>query len=169
MIHDACTFHTSFPLLGESSNGIVGGIHTCTLYTQLHGLHVSLLVYLKKISFQPNPQQYTCRNVNPIMNNQARYSDIYSRAYIAAHYPFRIHPHIHQICIHGCTYYPQLSTFIYTCVKHVNIPVTTTNTPQDRRLDGHALTAHTYRSVEAYRSIHYHSSKWHPYNFTPYG
>ena len=64
---------------------------------------------------------------------------------------------------------PQLSTFIYTCVQHVNIPVTTVNTPLDRRLDGHALTAHTYRSVEAYRSIHYHSSKWHPYNFTPYG
>ena len=54
MIHDACTFHTSFPYLEESSNGIVGGIHTCTPYTQLHGLHVSLLVYLQKISFQPN-------------------------------------------------------------------------------------------------------------------
>ena len=58
---------------------------------------------------------------------------------------------------------------MYTCVKHVDIAVTTANTPLDRRLDGHALTAHTYRSVEAYRSIHYHSSKWHPYNFTPYG
>ena len=110
-----------------------------------------------------------CRNENPIIYIQARYSDIYSRTYIAAHYPFGIHPHIHQPCIHGCTYYPQLSTFIYTCVKHVNIPVTTANTPLDRRLDGHALTAPTYRSVEAYRSIHYHSSKWHPYNFTPYG
>ena len=93
-----------------------------------------------------------CRHVNPIISNQARYSDIYSRTYIAAHYPFGIRPPIHQICIHGCTYYPQLSTFIYTYVKHVNIPVTTTNTPLDRRLDGHALTAHTYRSVEAYRS-----------------
>jgi len=98
-----------------------------------------------------------------------RYSDIYPRTYIAALYPFGIHPYIHQTCIHGCTYYPQLSTFIYTCVKYVNIPVTTTNTPLDRRLDGHALIAHTYRSVEAYRSIHYHSSKWHPYNFMPYG
>ena len=58
---------------------------------------------------------------------------------------------------------------IYTCVKHVNIPVTTANTPLDRRLDGHALTAHTYRSVEAYRSMYYHSSERHPYNFTPYG
>jgi len=109
-----------------------------------------------------------CRNENPILHIQARYFDIYSRTYIAAHYPFGIHPHIHQTCIHGCTC-PQLSTFIYTCVKHVNIPVTTANTPLDRRLDGHALTAHTYRSVVAYRSTHYHSSKWHPYNFTPYG
>jgi len=82
---------------------------------------------------------------------------------------FGMHPYIHQACIHGCTYYPQLSTFIYTYVKHVNIPVTTANTPLDRRLDGHALTAHTYRSVEVYRSMHYHSSEWHPYNFTPYG
>jgi len=55
MIHDACTFHTSFLFLEEGTNGIVGGIHTCTPYTQLHGLHVSLLVYLQKISFQPNP------------------------------------------------------------------------------------------------------------------
>jgi len=110
-----------------------------------------------------------CRNENSIINNQARYSDIYYRTYIAAHYPFWIHPHIHQICIRGCTYYPQLSTFIYTCVKYVNIPLTTANTPLDRRLDDHALIAHTYRSVEAYRSIHYHSCKWHPYNFTPYG
>jgi len=110
-----------------------------------------------------------CRNVNPIILNQARYSDIYSRTYIVAHYPFGIHPQIHQICIHGCTYYPQLSTFISTYVEHVNIPVNIANTPLDRRLDGHALTAHTYRSVEACRSIHYHSSMWHPYNFTPYG
>jgi len=110
-----------------------------------------------------------CRNENPMIYIQARYFDIYSRTYITAPYPFGIHPYIHQTCIHGCTNYPQLSTFIYTCVKHVNIPVPTANTPLDRRLDGHALTAHTYRSVEAYVSIHYHSSKWHPYNFTPYG
>ena len=110
-----------------------------------------------------------CSNESLNIYIQARYSDIYCRTYIAAPNPIGIHPHIHQLCIHGCTYYPQLSTFIYTYVKHVNIPVTTANTPLDRRLDGHALTAHTYRSVEAYRSIHYHSSKWHPYNFTPYG
>jgi len=126
-------------------------------------------VYLQRIHFSPTPQEYMCRNKNPIIYIQARYSDIYSQTYIAAHYPFGIHPYIHQTCICGCTYYPQLSTFIYTCVQHVNIPVTTDNTPLDRRLDGHALTAHTYRSVEAYRSIHYHSSKRHPYNFTPYG
>ena len=135
MIHAACTFHTSFPLLKE----ILTVQSVAYICTQLHGLHVSLLVYLQKISFQPSPQQYMCRKVNQIMNNQARYSDIYSQTYIAAHYPFWIHPHIHQICIHGCIYYPQLSTFIYTCVKHVNIPVTTANTPIDRRLDGHAL------------------------------
>jgi len=163
MIHDACTFHMSFPFLEESSTGIVGGIHTCTLYTQLHGLHVSMLVYCRKFHFSPTPQEYMCRNKNPIIYTQVRYSDIYSRTYIAAPYPFGIHPHIHQTCIHGWTYYPQSSTFIYTCVKHVNIPVTTANTPLDRRLDGHALTALTYRSVEAHRSIHYHS-----YNFMPY-
>jgi hypothetical protein len=33
-------------------------------------------------------------------------------------------------------------------VKHVIMPVTTTNSPLDRRLDGHALTTHTYQSVE---------------------
>jgi len=119
--------------------------------------------------FSPSPQEYMCRNESLIIYNQARYSDIYLRKYIATHYPFGTHPHIHQTCIRGCTYYPQLSTFIYTCVKYVNIPVTKANTPVDRRLDGHALTAHTYHNVEAYRSIHCHSSKWHPYNFTPYG
>ena len=31
----------------------------------------------------------------------------------------------------------------------VNIPVTTTNSPLDRQLDGHALIAHTYLGVEA--------------------
>ena len=165
MIHDACTFHTSFPFLKENSNGIVGGIHTYTLYTQLYSLHVSLLVYLQKIHFSPTPQQYMCRNVNPIIAIKLD-TPIYIPKHISQHTPIYIPK---QICIHGCTYYPQLSTFIYTCVKHVNIPVTTANTPLDRRLDGHTLTAHTYRSVEAYRSIHYHSSKWHPYNFTPYG
>ena len=44
---------------------------------------------------------------------------------------------------------PQLSTFICTCMQHVNIPVTTTNSPLDRQLDGHALTTHTYLGVEA--------------------
>ena len=33
-------------------------------------------------------------------------------------------------------------------MQHVNIPVTTTNSPLDRRLDGHALTTHTYLGVE---------------------
>ena len=32
---------------------------------------------------------------------------------------------------------------------HVNIPVTTTNSPLDRQLDDHALTTHTYLGVEA--------------------
>ena len=45
--------------------------------------------------------------------------------------------------------YPQLSTFIYTCLQHVNTPVTTTSSPLDRQLDGHALTTHTYMGVEA--------------------
>ena len=45
--------------------------------------------------------------------------------------------------------YPQLSTFIYTCMQHVNTPVTTTSPPLDRWLDGHALSTHTYLSVEA--------------------
>jgi len=76
MSHNACMFHTSFPFLEESSNGIVGGIHTCTLYTQLHGLHVSLLVYLQKFHFSQTPQEYISRNENPIIDIQARYSDI---------------------------------------------------------------------------------------------
>ena len=34
-------------------------------------------------------------------------------------------------------------------MQHVNTPVTTTNSPLDRHWDGHALTTHTYLSVEA--------------------
>ena len=34
-------------------------------------------------------------------------------------------------------------------MQHVNTPVTTTKSPLDRRLDGHALTTHTYLSAEA--------------------
>ena len=34
-------------------------------------------------------------------------------------------------------------------MQHVNIPITTTNSPLDRQLDGHALTTHTYLDVEA--------------------
>ena len=34
-------------------------------------------------------------------------------------------------------------------MQHVNTTVTTTNSPLDQRLDGHALTTHTYLSVEA--------------------
>ena len=34
-------------------------------------------------------------------------------------------------------------------MQHVNTLVTTTNSPLDRRLDGHALATHTYLSVEA--------------------
>ena len=34
-------------------------------------------------------------------------------------------------------------------MQHVNTPVTTTNSPLDRRLDGHALTTHPYLGVEA--------------------
>ena len=34
-------------------------------------------------------------------------------------------------------------------MQHVNIPVTTTNSPLDRQLDDHALTTHTYLGVEA--------------------
>ena len=34
-------------------------------------------------------------------------------------------------------------------MQHVNTPATTTNSPLDRWLDGHALTTHTYLSVEA--------------------
>ena len=34
-------------------------------------------------------------------------------------------------------------------MQHVNTLVTTTSSPLDRRLDGHALTTHTYLSVEA--------------------
>ena len=45
--------------------------------------------------------------------------------------------------------YPQLSTFIYTRMQHVNTLVTTTNSPLDRQLDGHALTTPTYLGVEA--------------------
>ena len=33
-------------------------------------------------------------------------------------------------------------------MQHVNTPVTTTNSPLDRQLDGHALTTHTYLGVE---------------------
>ena len=34
-------------------------------------------------------------------------------------------------------------------MQHVNTPVTTTSSPLDRRLDGHALTTHPYLGVEA--------------------
>ena len=34
-------------------------------------------------------------------------------------------------------------------MKHANTPVITTSSPLDRQLDGHALTAHSYLSVEA--------------------
>ena len=34
-------------------------------------------------------------------------------------------------------------------MQHINIPVTTTNSPLNRKLDGHALKTHTYLSVEA--------------------
>ena len=34
-------------------------------------------------------------------------------------------------------------------MKHANTPVTTTSSPLDRWLDGHALTTHSYLSVEA--------------------
>ena len=34
-------------------------------------------------------------------------------------------------------------------MQHVNIPVTTTNSPLDQQLDGHALTTHTYLGIEA--------------------
>ena len=33
-------------------------------------------------------------------------------------------------------------------MQHVNTPVTTTSSPLDRQLDGHALTTHSYLSVE---------------------
>ena len=34
-------------------------------------------------------------------------------------------------------------------MQHVNTTVTTTSSPLDRLLDGHALVTHTYLSVEA--------------------
>ena len=34
-------------------------------------------------------------------------------------------------------------------MKHANTLVTTTSSPLDQRLDGHALATHTYLSVEA--------------------
>ena len=34
-------------------------------------------------------------------------------------------------------------------MQHVNTPVTTTNSLLDQQLDGHALTTHTYLSIEA--------------------
>jgi hypothetical protein len=39
---------------------------------------------------------------------------------------------------------------MYFMVEHVIMLVTTTNSPLDRRLDGHALTTHTYQSVEVF-------------------
>jgi hypothetical protein len=35
-------------------------------------------------------------------------------------------------------------------VEHVIMLVTTTNSPLDRQLDGHALITHTYQSVEVF-------------------
>jgi hypothetical protein len=35
-------------------------------------------------------------------------------------------------------------------VEHVIIPVTIANSPLDRWLDGHALTTHTYLSIEVF-------------------
>ena len=34
-------------------------------------------------------------------------------------------------------------------MQHVTILVTTTNSPLDQQLDGHALTTHTYLGIEA--------------------
>jgi hypothetical protein len=45
---------------------------------------------------------------------------------------------------------PTIKYFHKYMVKHVIMPVTIDNSPLDRRLDGHALTAHTYLSVEVF-------------------
>jgi hypothetical protein len=45
---------------------------------------------------------------------------------------------------------PTIKYFYKYMVEHVLMPVTTSNSPLDRRLDGHALTAHTYQSVEVF-------------------
>jgi hypothetical protein len=35
-------------------------------------------------------------------------------------------------------------------VEHVIMPVTTTNSPLDQWLDGHALTTHAYQTIEVF-------------------
>jgi len=85
MIHDACTFHTSSPFLGESSNGIVGGIHTCTLYTQLHGLHVLLLVYLQKNFISAQPHKSICAEMKIQSSTFKLGTPIYIPKHISQH------------------------------------------------------------------------------------
>jgi hypothetical protein len=43
---------------------------------------------------------------------------------------------------------PIIKYFYKYMIEHVIMPVTTSNSPPDRRLNGHALTTHNYQSVE---------------------
>jgi hypothetical protein len=45
---------------------------------------------------------------------------------------------------------PPIKYFHKYMVEHVIMLVATTNSPLGRRLDGHALTTHTYQSVEVF-------------------
>jgi hypothetical protein len=45
---------------------------------------------------------------------------------------------------------PTIKYFHKYMVEHVIIPVTIANSPLDQRLDDHALTTHTYLSVEVF-------------------
>jgi hypothetical protein len=45
---------------------------------------------------------------------------------------------------------PTIKYFHKYMVEHVIMPVTTTNSPLDQWLDVHALTTHTYQSVEVF-------------------
>jgi hypothetical protein len=45
---------------------------------------------------------------------------------------------------------PTIKYFHKYMIEHVIMLVTTTNSPQDRQLDGHTLTTHTYQSIEVF-------------------
>ena len=106
MIHDACTFHTSFPFLEERSNGIVGGIHTCTLYATTRSTRFVVSVPAEGfISAQPH------KSISAEMKNQL--------STIKLGTPIYIPEHISQ--------HPTHLEYTHVYIKHVYMAAPTTH------------------------------------------